>query len=339
MKSFSARLLASVLIPAACVPKHKEDAAVAYVPGSWWSHSESNLLAAASRGEVIRYCVSEMASPSPAEFERDRLRIEKLVHAALQEWTSPLGPSSAVKVEKQSSSQCVNSIRNGHLEVVLHYDEALFQSQISRSTASTLGVYMVGEGRLYLNMKGILNPRRDPTGGKKTILHELGHTLGLTHSTTSGAVMQASLSRASAELTNDDVNGVRTIWQRLQMRSESDGSNPSVPPRASQAITPIPSSKTQAGVSRTDGQGITESSKVHVSLRYSSWFKLSTEQSYLLPDSQKCALEAGQVLAVKVLDGGRLTAAHARVQLTDGLPNCQAGTKGALGYLYQPHLD
>lgn len=198
---------------------------------------------------------------------------------------------------------------------------------------------MVGEGRLYLNMKGILNPRRDPTGGKKTLLHELGHTLGLTHSATSGAVMQASLSRASAQLTNDDINGVRAIWQRLQMRAESEGPNSAVPTRASPATTPIASIKTEAGVSPTGGQSLSENKKVHVSLRYSSWFKLSTEQSYLLPDSQKCALEAGQVVAVQVLDDGRLTAAHVRVQLSDGIPHCEAGAKGALGYLYQPHLD
>jgi hypothetical protein len=161
-------------------------------------------------------------------------------------------------------------------------------------------------------MKGIKNPRRDPTGGSKTILHELGHTLGLTHSATAGAVMQASLARAGARLTDDDVKGVRAIWQRLR-------SNPA------DSSAQVPSGK--------------EKAEVKVRMRYASWFKTSTRQSYSLSDKEKCPLEAGQELLLQLPDGRLLHEAHVKVLLAEDLPRCAAGAKGTSGYLYQPHMD
>jgi predicted Zn-dependent protease len=44
------------------------------------------------------------------------------------------------------------------------------------------------------------------------VLHELGHSLGLDHSSDFEAVMYPSYSRSTGTLTQDDINGIQHIY-------------------------------------------------------------------------------------------------------------------------------
>jgi len=176
-----------------------------------------------------------------------------------------------------------------------------------------LGVFLVGEGTLFLNMTGISNLSRDPTGGRKTTLHELGHAMGLHHSASPGAVMQPMLSRASEHLTADDIAGINFVWTRLAVQQ------PASPSSGRSSTQPV--------------------AAVRLTMRSDSWFKSSTEQSFKLAESEKCALKQGQQLVVRLLEDGRLQSAHFHVRLIEALPSCALGQKGSEGFLYQPHVD
>src|SRR5438876_1040073 len=51
-------------------------------------------------------------------------------------------------------------------------------------------------------------------------LHEIGHALGLYHSTTSGTAMYGTYSSAMTGLATDDINGIRNIYSGNAARAK-----------------------------------------------------------------------------------------------------------------------
>jgi hypothetical protein len=324
LKLIAGAVAAGVTLFSGCRSKVKTDSETAFVTGSWWADSGSNLLVAVSRNPRVSYCIESSGASDPAAFAKDSEKISAAVRSALSDWFRAIKESVDVK---QSSDACRADLGNGFFKIVLHYDEGAFQRNISQTSSPTLGVYLVGNASLHLNMNGILNPLRDPTGGKKTILHELGHMFGLHHSTVRGAVMQANLGAASNELTADDIAGIAAVWQRLRA---SGRPNPSV--RETSAVRP-------ADVENPAAAPVAVQDSLTFTMRYDSWFKISTEQSAQLQDSQKCALQQGRRIRAKALNGGKTEAAHLKIQLDEDLSGCAIGRAGSVGWLYKPHVD
>lgn len=321
-----------------CRPKQKTESEVTYAVGDWWSDPGSNLLSAVKSGQPVVVCLSSEGSPPATRLSADVPRFEKTVRRALQEWFKALQVNVQIQTKQ---APCVNDLESGHVQVVLHYNEPLFQSRVAQTTSPTLGVFLIGDGGLHLNVNGVLNPARDATEGFKTTLHELGHAMGLNHSNVKGAVMLPYLSQASSNLTSDDIQGIQQVWKRLPetrypapvRKDSSDASDSSV----SKVTTTTNSAPTIEP--RATQQPIRTQSSVYVVLRYDSWFKASTAQSFALPEAEKCQLKLAQKLAVQILDSGNLQARHLRVKLVDGIPNCRLGSAGATGFLYKDHLD
>ena len=326
LKMIAGAVAVGVTLFSGCKSKAKTDSETAFVTGSWWADSGSNLLVAVSRDPRVSYCIESSGASDPSAFAKDSEKISAAVSSALTDWFRAIKETVAVK---QSSDACLADLGKGLFKVVLHYDEGAFQRNISQTSSPTLGVYLVGDASLHLNMKGILNPQRDPTGGKKTILHELGHMFGLHHSTVRGAVMQANLSAASNDLTADDIAGISYVWQRLRP-SGRPNPNPSV--RETWAVRP-------ADVETPAAAPVAVQDSLTFTMRYDSWFKISTEQSAQLQDSQKCALLQGRRIRAKALNGGKTEAAHLKIQLDEELSGCAIGRAGSVGWLYKPHVD
>lgn len=318
----------------ACQPKKKSDADVAFSVGAWWSDPGSNLLTAVRDGRAISLCLSGEGVKDNQKFLSDLVRFERTVRDAIQEWLSSLMITPSIESKK---APCRNDLKGGYVQVVLHYDEARFQSHIAQTTSPTLGVFLVGDGGLHLNVNGVLNPSRDPTGGYKTTLHELGHAMGLTHSQVAGAVMQPNLSRASSRLTRDDIEGIKTVWGRISQGKVLDKS---VRQAGKESVLAEPVEFEEGQSKRVETVNvIPKNESVRVALRYDSWFKTSTAQSFSLPESAKCHLRIDQKIGVKILDEGQLYSGHLKVKLTEDIPVCVIGQSGAVGYLYKQHLD
>jgi hypothetical protein len=323
----------------ACMPKSNRESEVAYAVGSWWASPASNLLPAIKNGLPVVICFTSEGTPEPGELSRDLIRFDKIVRSALQEWISSL--NSKLSFETTSAS-CRSDLARGHLQVTLHYNEQLFQTLIAQTTSPTLGVFLVGEGGLHLNVRGVLNPRRDPTGGYKTTLHELGHAFGLNHSNFSKAVMQPSLFNASAHLTSDDIASIKAVWAQLpsaQPKTEVRGADRANDNSRIFESPPEPQTQPTANWSAPQQRIPTERGNLAVIMRYDSWFKRSVAQSYTLADTDKCALQVNQKIVVQILDNGMLNASHLRVKLVEGLPGCAFGQIETIGFLYQPHID
>ncbi|NBW80578.1 hypothetical protein EBR21_02380 [bacterium] len=307
-----------------CMPRHQQtDSNVEFAVGNWWAEPSGNLLLSAAAQQPLQICADSLGSVEEQRWQKDSANVLSLVNMSIREWFRAINAAPQIVYGQRP---CGQDVSKGQLKVVLHYDEQSFQREISQSSSLTLGVYLIGDGSLFLNMAGITNPRRDPTGGRKTILHELGHAFGLHHSNTRGAVMQPSLCNASESLTPDDIQGIETVWNRVRK------ANPSRPAQNQQ------SSSQPGGVigwfSPPPGD-----SMVSMSFRHDSWFKSSTAQSVDLAADQKCELKQEQKLRVKILDGGRTHLAHLRIELGEDLPGCAIGRKGNSGFVYQPHVD
>lgn len=334
--------LMSLALPMGCMPKKKTDAEVNFAVGNWWQRPDSNLLLAVAEKRSVSVCLRSEGRVEPATWTRDKIHFEKIVRSALSDWLSAIAVQAQINFVEPS---CVNDLAQGRLQVVLHYDEALFQSRISQTTSPTLGVFLGGDGGLHLNVRGVLNPSRDATAGYKTTLHELGHAMGLNHSQVAGAVMQPMLSRASSRLTADDIAGLREIWTRINQQNPSVRGGVSSSAQAEMPErTPIRATESQPieapnPAATATAQPSSKSTSVQLVLRYDSWFKVSTTQSYLLPESQKCALGVDQKIVVQVLDGGVLQSGHLRVKLAEDLPGCGFARSGAVGFLYSAHID
>jgi hypothetical protein len=325
-------ILTSVCANQSCMPKKTTEADTAYAVGSWWSDSKSNLLRAVKANQPLTVCFSSNGSVEPAALSRDMQHFYGLTQTALRSWMSALSISPQVT---QASQPCKNDLSLGFLHITLHYDVNYFQQRLAQTTSPTLGVFLVGDGQLHLNAPAVLNPARDPTKGYKTILHELGHGLGLNHSDVPNAVMQAYLNRAANKLTQDDFNGIRDVWQRL-------GQVP--PPEPQPQQTPsTPQESAAARPNAPEGPetatSIFANPRLQLRARYDTWLKATTAQSYELGDKQKCFLKLNDSVFVERLSGKELVSGHLQVRLLKPIAGCAFGSEGTVAYLYNQHID
>jgi hypothetical protein len=311
-----------------CLPKQASDSEAAYAVGSWWSDSSSNLLTAVKANAPLTVCLSPHGTVEPSALTRDETHFYGLTQKALRAWMSGLSVSPDIRIARPP---CKNDLAQGFLHITLHYDVNHFQQRLAQTTSPTLGVFLVGDGQLHLNVPAVLNPARDPTKGYKTILHELGHGMGLNHSDVPGAVMMAYLNRARNELTQDDINGIRDVWARL----------------GSQKTTPTPAATTSDNARHEPPAAEPAASRpqefnagrLKLRARYDTWLKATTAQSYELSDAQKCFIKLNDEIYVERLSGAQLTAGHIQVRLIKPIAGCPFGSAGATAYLYNQHID
>jgi len=325
-------IFSSVCVNQSCMPKKATDADTAYAVGSWWSDSKSNLLTAVKANQPLTVCFSSNGTVQPAGLSRDEQHFFSLTQTALRSWMSALNVSPQIS---QASQPCKNDLSLGFLHITLHYDVNYFQQRLAQTTSPTLGVFLVGDGQLHINVPAVLNPARDPTKGYKTILHELGHGLGLNHSDVPNAVMQAYLNRAANKLTQDDFNGIRDVWQRLGQASPQEPrpiQTPSTPRESAAARPRAPEAPERA-------TSFSANPRIQLRARYDTWLKATTAQSYELGDEQKCFLKLNDSVFVERLSGNQLVSGHLQVRLLKPIAGCEFGSAGTVAYLYNQHID
>jgi hypothetical protein len=76
---------------------------------------------------------------------------------------------------------------------------------------------------------------------------------------------------------------------------------------------------------------------IYIEAAVGTAFKISVAQSSSLPSSQKCAVNAGDLLVIA--DSSEdLDADHVKVKLIEAIPGCDFGSAGRVGYVYGPHF-
>ncbi len=162
----------------------------------WSNQRQYNLMFAALAQRRVHYCAT------PIRFSGGQIGVSRMIQQAFQEWFAPLN----IKIPAvQITAGCRPNIERGVVAVELYGDEDEFVYRTGGGPANTLGIYFPSSGTFMLNMPGILNQNRDSTGGYKTILHELGHVLGMNHSPEMNSVMYYNLRYASPRLSPSDI--------------------------------------------------------------------------------------------------------------------------------------
>jgi hypothetical protein len=153
-----------------------------------------------------------------AAVQSDSAMLENLANSAVAEWENAVGKDIwEVSAVQNTSAYTGNYIRwSDDFGTETGYDP-------SRTLAITI---RYNQGTVFQSTVIILNGSigylRQNWGNtlKTTILHEIGHTIGLDHSSDSGAVMAASLG-ATTSLQSDDIQGMNALMDETISRQAS----------------------------------------------------------------------------------------------------------------------
>jgi hypothetical protein len=149
----------------------------------------------------------------------DSAMLESLVNQSVAEWENVIGKD----IWSFSPIQNTNQFSGNHIRWSDNFGEETGYDP-SRTLAITIR-YNVGTffERTVIILNGNIAYLRQNWGNslKATILHEIGHTLGLDHSEDSSALMYASLGQATT-VQSDDVRGINAVVDET-LRRQSIG--------------------------------------------------------------------------------------------------------------------
>jgi Matrixin len=199
-------LLISICLLPSCGQEPETEATTEFALVPWVEQPQHNLMFAAMENKKISYCLTAV------NYRGSLVPVARMVERAIRDWLSVI--PLQVKVE-QISTRCRGEISHGVIEIQLYGNEAEFNSRTG-NVGGTLGIFFPRSGILSLNMPGILNQARDRTGGYKTILHEIGHALGMGHSPEVNSVMYYNLRNAPDRMTQVDFAGIRAAAKLVE---------------------------------------------------------------------------------------------------------------------------